>query len=190
MATKLTVRFLSGPGYERTVSSRPFPAAQDDNAAYVKPSSTAARGAHADRQPRREALRRHDHRRERQVAGPQRQRPKVQAANHVRASGKDEGIRLTPPRKMTLEQAIAYIQDDELVGSGAVQRTIDPAECAAEEAAPRCAPAEEDGQETGQCPQALKIKFPRIIPQLTSAALASPSSCPNYLCATPQPLSY
>ena len=33
-----------------------------------------------------------------------------------RASGpKDEGIRLTPPRRMTLEQAIAYIQDDELV---------------------------------------------------------------------------
>jgi GTP-binding protein len=31
------------------------------------------------------------------------------------ASGKDEGIRLTPPRRMTLEQAIAYIQDDELV---------------------------------------------------------------------------
>src|SRR6476619_3111180 len=33
-----------------------------------------------------------------------------------RASGpKDEGIRLTPPRRMSLEQAIAYIQDDELV---------------------------------------------------------------------------
>ena len=28
---------------------------------------------------------------------------------------KDESIRLTPPRRMTLEQAIAYIQDDELV---------------------------------------------------------------------------
>ncbi len=28
---------------------------------------------------------------------------------------KDEDIRLTPPRRMTLEQAIAYIQDDELV---------------------------------------------------------------------------
>jgi GTP-binding protein len=33
-----------------------------------------------------------------------------------RASGpKDESIRLTPPRRLTLEQAIAYIQDDELV---------------------------------------------------------------------------
>jgi GTP-binding protein len=33
----------------------------------------------------------------------------------VRASGKDEAIRLTPPRRLTLEQAIAYIDDDELV---------------------------------------------------------------------------
>jgi GTP-binding protein len=34
---------------------------------------------------------------------------------NVRASGKDETIRLTPPKRMTLEQAIAWIQDDELV---------------------------------------------------------------------------
>lgn len=34
---------------------------------------------------------------------------------NVRASGKDEAIRLSPPRLMTLEQAIAYIQDDERV---------------------------------------------------------------------------
>ena len=34
---------------------------------------------------------------------------------NVRASGKDEAIRLTPPRKLTLEQAIAWIDDDELV---------------------------------------------------------------------------
>lgn len=34
---------------------------------------------------------------------------------NVRASGKDEAIRLTPPKIMTLEQAIAYIQDDERV---------------------------------------------------------------------------
>jgi GTP-binding protein len=33
----------------------------------------------------------------------------------VRASGKDEAVRLTPPRRLTLEQAIAYIGDDELV---------------------------------------------------------------------------
>ena len=31
------------------------------------------------------------------------------------ASGKDEAIKLTTPRKMTLEDAIAYIQEDELV---------------------------------------------------------------------------
>ncbi|PVH27644.1 translational GTPase TypA [Pararhodobacter oceanensis] len=34
---------------------------------------------------------------------------------NVRASGTDEAVRLTPPVVMTLEQAIAYIDDDELV---------------------------------------------------------------------------
>jgi len=40
---------------------------------------------------------------------------KSKQLTNFRASGKDEGIRLTLPRRMTLEQAIAYIQDDELV---------------------------------------------------------------------------
>jgi GTP-binding protein len=40
---------------------------------------------------------------------------KAKQLTNVRASGKDEAVRLTPPRRMTLEQAIAYIQDDELV---------------------------------------------------------------------------
>ncbi|RAK57015.1 translational GTPase TypA [Phenylobacterium deserti] len=40
---------------------------------------------------------------------------KAKQLTNVRASGKDEAIRLTPPRRMTLEQAIAYIEDDELV---------------------------------------------------------------------------
>ena len=34
---------------------------------------------------------------------------------NVRAAGSDENIILTPPRKFTLEQAIDYIQDDELI---------------------------------------------------------------------------
>ncbi|QUS35398.1 translational GTPase TypA [Falsirhodobacter algicola] len=34
---------------------------------------------------------------------------------NVRASGTDEAVRLTPPVRMSLEQAIAYIDDDELV---------------------------------------------------------------------------
>jgi GTP-binding protein len=34
---------------------------------------------------------------------------------NIRTTSKDEAIRLTPPRRMTLEQAIAYIGDDELV---------------------------------------------------------------------------
>jgi GTP-binding protein len=40
---------------------------------------------------------------------------KAKQLTNVRASGKDEAIRLTPPRRMTLEQAIAYIDPDELV---------------------------------------------------------------------------
>ncbi len=35
--------------------------------------------------------------------------------SNVRASGTDEAVRLTPPMKLTLERALAYIQDDELV---------------------------------------------------------------------------
>lgn len=33
----------------------------------------------------------------------------------MRASGKDEAVKLTPPIKMTLERALSWIQDDELV---------------------------------------------------------------------------
>jgi GTP-binding protein len=38
-----------------------------------------------------------------------------QLTNFRASGGKDDAIRLTPPWKMTLEQAIAYIDDDELV---------------------------------------------------------------------------
>ncbi|MFA5120550.1 translational GTPase TypA [Zavarzinia sp.] len=34
---------------------------------------------------------------------------------NIRTTSKDEAVRLTPPRKMSLEQAIAYLGDDELV---------------------------------------------------------------------------
>ena len=34
---------------------------------------------------------------------------------NIRAAGKDEAVRLTPPVKMTLEKALAWIADDELV---------------------------------------------------------------------------
>ena len=40
---------------------------------------------------------------------------KSKQLTNFRASGKDDAIRLTPPKRMTLEQAIAYIEDDELV---------------------------------------------------------------------------
>jgi GTP-binding protein len=34
---------------------------------------------------------------------------------NIRASGSDEAVRLVPPRKLTMEDMISYIQDDELV---------------------------------------------------------------------------
>src|ERR1700761_3492960 len=40
---------------------------------------------------------------------------KAKQLTNIRSGGKDEAIRLTPPRRPTLEQAIAYIDDDELV---------------------------------------------------------------------------
>ncbi len=40
---------------------------------------------------------------------------KAKQLTNMRASGKDESIRLTPPRIMSLEQALAYISEDELV---------------------------------------------------------------------------
>ncbi|MCB2102972.1 MAG: translational GTPase TypA [Rhodobacterales bacterium] len=40
---------------------------------------------------------------------------KSKQLTNIRASGTDEAIRLSPPRQMSLEQALAYIGDDELV---------------------------------------------------------------------------
>ena len=40
---------------------------------------------------------------------------KAKQLTNFRASGKEDAIRLTPPKVMTLEQAISYIQDDERV---------------------------------------------------------------------------
>jgi GTP-binding protein len=40
---------------------------------------------------------------------------KEKKLTNVRASGKDDAMLLIPPRKMSLEQAISYIEDDELV---------------------------------------------------------------------------
>jgi GTP-binding protein len=34
---------------------------------------------------------------------------------NIRAAGKDEAVKLTPPIRMTLERALAWIQDDELM---------------------------------------------------------------------------
>ena len=40
---------------------------------------------------------------------------KEKKLTNMRASGSDENILLKPPRKMTLEAALEYIEDDELV---------------------------------------------------------------------------
>ena len=58
---------------------------------------------------------------------------KEKKLTNIRAAGKDEAMLLIPPRRMSLEQAIAYIEDDELVEvtPGAVRlrkRFLDPNE--------------------------------------------------------------
>jgi GTP-binding protein len=40
---------------------------------------------------------------------------KTKQLTNMRASGSDEAVRLEPPRRLTLEQAIEWIADDELV---------------------------------------------------------------------------
>jgi GTP-binding protein len=58
---------------------------------------------------------------------------KEKKLTNIRAAGKDDAMLLVPPRRMSLEQAIAYIEDDELVEvtPGAVRlrkRYLDPHE--------------------------------------------------------------
>ena len=40
---------------------------------------------------------------------------KAKQLTNMRASGKDDAVLLTPPIRMTLEKALSYITDDELV---------------------------------------------------------------------------
>ncbi|MDD9876050.1 MAG: translational GTPase TypA [Magnetovibrio sp.] len=40
---------------------------------------------------------------------------KAKQLTNIRAAGKDDAVSLTPPKRLSLEQAIAYIADDELV---------------------------------------------------------------------------
>jgi GTP-binding protein len=40
---------------------------------------------------------------------------KEKKLTNIRASGSDDAIQLTPPREMTLELALEFIEDDELV---------------------------------------------------------------------------
>jgi len=53
---------------------------------------------------------------------------KSKQLTNFRSSGKDDAIRLTPPKIMSLEEAIAYIDDDEMVevtpGSIRLRKTL------------------------------------------------------------------
>jgi GTP-binding protein len=40
---------------------------------------------------------------------------KAKQLTNIRAAGKDDNVLLTSPTRLTLEQALAYIEDDELV---------------------------------------------------------------------------
>ena len=56
---------------------------------------------------------------------------KAKQLSNVRASGKDEAVRLTTPRLFKLEEALAYISDEELVevtpqSIRIRKRTLDP----------------------------------------------------------------
>ena len=58
---------------------------------------------------------------------------KAKQLTNIRAAGKDDAVRLTPPKKLSLEDALAYINDDELVEvtPGAIRlrkRYLDPHE--------------------------------------------------------------
>ncbi len=47
--------------------------------------------------------------------GPEVNVMKGKQLTNIRTTSKDEAVRLTPPIRMPLEKALAYIQDDELV---------------------------------------------------------------------------
>ena len=40
---------------------------------------------------------------------------KAKQLTNIRAAGKDDAVKLTPPKILPLEEALAYINDDELV---------------------------------------------------------------------------
>ncbi len=60
---------------------------------------------------------------------------KEKKLTNIRAAGKDDAMLLIPPRKMSLEQAIAYVEDDELV-------EVTPGRDPAAQAVPRPEPAQ------------------------------------------------
>ena len=63
----------------------------------------------------RSAVRRHDHRHPQPRQRPGREPIKGKQLTNVRASGTDEAVRLVPPIQMSLEYAVEFIDDDELV---------------------------------------------------------------------------
>ena len=97
----------------RPVDGRPRrrSARAGDRLRHVQPAG-AGRDLHRSRDG---GLRGDDHRRERPRADLDVNVTKEKKQTNMRASTADEAIRLVPPRKLNLEQAIEFINDDELV---------------------------------------------------------------------------
>ena len=99
---------------------------------------------------------------------------------NIRAAGKDEAVRLTPPIRMTLEKALAYIQDDELV------------EVTPKSIRLRKAPRPERAQARGKSQGSGGVTRPRrhAPPCAANCALARASSTPQPIIRSPTPLEY
>ena len=111
---------------------------------------------------------------------------KAKQLTNIRAAGKDDAVLLTPPTRLTLEQALAYIADDELVEvtPRSIRLRKRAARCRASAAsrpsAPRsrsppgarCAPVAEHGQPVGHRSTSLSRE------SATGRARCRPSSRP------------
>ena len=100
---------------------------------------------------------------------------------NIRTTSKDEAVRLTPPVQMSLEEAIAYIDDDELVEVDA--EGDPPAQAAVGHQRPQARDPRRGGGIAGS-PTAGSVAA-RAIATIANAARASVAS--HHSCQMPQP---
>ena len=98
---------------------------------------------------------------------------KEKKLTNVRASGKDDAMLLIPPRRMSLEQAISYIEDDELVEvtPSAIRlrkRYLDPKAMSASATTARPKPLPDRLRDGRACSR------PSTRPRATSSGLSAP----------------